>query len=131
MSNQGRQRGRAKGLIRRKNLNRGQQLGYGPKKVVFAGLTESINLRADKSKRPVEKMTAAQYEAYNAQLEEMKKRAAGKGFGRSKALTPLMRGWTGPSEQGKIFGPPSSRNPACEKNKIPWPVLWSPKFKSI
>lgn len=37
VSNQGRQRGRAKGLVRIKNLHRGQKLGFGPARVSFPG----------------------------------------------------------------------------------------------
>lgn len=37
VSNQGRQRGRAKGLVKIKNLHRGQKLGFGPARVSFPG----------------------------------------------------------------------------------------------
>jgi small subunit ribosomal protein S5 len=37
VSNQGRQRGRAKGLVKIKNLHKGQKLGFGPARVAFPG----------------------------------------------------------------------------------------------
>jgi hypothetical protein len=37
VSNQGRQRGRAKGLVKIKNLHRGQKLGFGPARISFPG----------------------------------------------------------------------------------------------
>ena len=37
VSNQGRQRGRSKGLVKIKNLHRGQKLGFGPARVSFPG----------------------------------------------------------------------------------------------
>ena len=40
VSNQGRQRGRAKGLVKIKNLHKGQKLGFGPSRVSFPGKTQ-------------------------------------------------------------------------------------------
>lgn len=37
VSNQGRQRGRSKGLVKIKNLHRGQKLGFGPARISFPG----------------------------------------------------------------------------------------------
>ena len=42
VSNQGRQRGRAKGLVRIKNLHRGQKLGYGPARISFPGKSNCL-----------------------------------------------------------------------------------------
>lgn len=41
VSAQGRKRGRAKGLVRIKNLNIGQKLGFGPAQVAWPGLTHA------------------------------------------------------------------------------------------
>ena len=42
MSPQGRQRGRAKGLMRMKNLHIGQRLGFGKNRVAFPGLAKKL-----------------------------------------------------------------------------------------
>jgi hypothetical protein len=42
VSSQGRARGRAKGLVRIKNLNRGQKLGFGKSKVAWPGLSAPV-----------------------------------------------------------------------------------------
>ena len=42
VSPQGRQRGRAKGLMRMKNLHIGQRLGFGKNRVAFPGLAKEL-----------------------------------------------------------------------------------------
>lgn len=42
VSNQGRQRGRAKGLVKIKNLHKGQKLGFGPARISFPGNWKSF-----------------------------------------------------------------------------------------
>ncbi len=56
VSNQGRQRGRAKGLTRIKNLNRGQKLGYGKARMAWPGLNKPAFDR-DRNKQQISKMT--------------------------------------------------------------------------
>ena len=41
VSNQGRMRGRAKGLMRFKDLHKGQRLGWGKSRILFPGLGQS------------------------------------------------------------------------------------------
>ena len=45
VSSQGRKRGRAKGLLKIKNLNRGQKLGVGKERIKFPGLTSHATNR--------------------------------------------------------------------------------------
>ena len=42
VSSQGRQKGRAKGLMRKKDFNRGQKVGYGPAKIYWPGLNAEV-----------------------------------------------------------------------------------------
>ena len=57
VTNQGRMRGRAKGMMRIKNLNRGQRLGFGQERVLFPGLSKDV---ADKERRPTQISQAPQ-----------------------------------------------------------------------
>ena len=63
VSNQGRMRGRAKGLMRIKDLNRGQKMGFGKNRMVFPGLTTSIKAK-DPDSTKVEEMSKESYEQY-------------------------------------------------------------------
>ena len=60
MSSQGRQRGRAKGLVRRKNLNRGKLVGFGPGMITWPGLTQRI-VPGEKDNWTNKKMSEQQY----------------------------------------------------------------------
>ena len=63
VSNQGRMRGRAKGLMRIKDLNRGQKMGFGKNRMVFPGLTTAIKQK-DPDSTKVEEMSKESYEQY-------------------------------------------------------------------
>ena len=63
VSNQGRMRGRAKGLMRIKDLNRGQKMGFGKNRMVFPGLTTAIKTK-DPDSTKVEEMSKESYEQY-------------------------------------------------------------------
>merc|ERR1719334_1087159 len=112
VSNQGRQRGRAKGLMKYKNLHMGQRLGYGKSRISFPGLTQPVVDKSDKKKVQREKMGTIsddayqQYEGYIDEVQNRKRVAKGM----LVFQTPLERGWTGSSLQGKKFGPPISHS---------------------
>ena len=63
VSNQGRMRGRAKGLMRIKDLSKGQKLGFGKNRMVFPGLTTAIKAKEPGSTK-VEEMSKESYEQY-------------------------------------------------------------------
>jgi len=105
VSNQGRQRGRAKGLMRYKNLHKGQRMGFGKARVSFPGLTEPVTDR-DKKKNVVTRISDEKYETYKENLAEIQGRG-GKRRSMMRNQSPLERGWAGNSAQGKHFGPPT------------------------
>ena len=53
-------RGRAKGMMRIKNLNRGQRLGFGQERILFPGLSKEVT---DKERKPTQ-ISQAPQEAY-------------------------------------------------------------------
>ena len=63
VSNQGRMRGRAKGLMRIKDLSKGQKMGFGKNRMVFPGLTTAIKAKEPGSTK-VEEMSKESYEQY-------------------------------------------------------------------
>lgn len=109
VSNQGRMRGRAKGLMRIKDLNRGQKMGFGKNRMVFPGLTTAIKTK-DGTSTKVEEMSKENYEQYLDQKTEAQSAMAFTKKGR-KRQSVLERGWTSASPQGKKFGQPESNNP--------------------
>jgi len=113
VSNQGRQRGRAKGLLRYKNLHMGQRLGFGKSRISFPGLTQPVLDKTEKGKRPkkteISTISDDKYQQYEENIEEIQNRKRA-GRGMLGAQTPLERGWTGNSLQGKKFGPPISES---------------------
>lgn len=62
VSSQGRARGRAKGLMRIKNLNRGQRMGYGPGKIAWPGLTVDAVERQSKKIAAIGKISDENYQ---------------------------------------------------------------------
>jgi len=109
VSNQGRMRGRSKGLMRIKDLNRGQKLGFGQNRVIFPGLTTNIQKDQTTSAK-VEKMSKEDYEKYINEKTEAQSSLAFSKKGRRRQ-TVLERGWTSASPQGKKFGKPETNNP--------------------
>jgi len=112
VSNQGRQRGRAKGLMRMKNLHRGQRLGFGKNRVAFPGLAKDLTTRGKgpQLKEKIGEISEETFRAYEEQYEEIQKQQGVKRKGSLSQQTPLERGWSGGSPQGKKFGPPIPRN---------------------
>jgi len=110
VSSQGKKRGRARGMMKRKNLNKGQVIGMGPEKITFPGLTSNTTT----GKGPVIKkntMTSIdenQYQKYEDKLvmtRDMSLRG-----GMRRRLLPLERGWCGGKAAGRKFGPPIATN---------------------
>ena len=110
VSNQGKKRGRAKGLLKIKNLNLGQRLGWGRERIRFPGLTGSN--KSVKSRAPHTKISVigeVELERYQEEVKEAQQKVQGKK--RRRKVTPLQRGWTGGNPRGKKFGAPVSLNP--------------------
>lgn len=63
VSSQGKMRGRSKGLLRIKNLHRGQKLGFGKAKMIFPGLTDHAIVKKE-GKREGNKMETMSEERY-------------------------------------------------------------------
>ena len=108
VSSQGRKRGRAKGLLKIKNINIGQKLGWGRAKVRFPGLSTGPSNRGGEN-QTIGKIEEAEFNQYLDEVKQMRDKFSS---GRKRAKqTPLERGWTGGSPKGKKFGPPISTNP--------------------
>jgi len=110
VSNQGRMRGRAKGMLRIKDLHRGQKLGMGKNRMRFPGLTTGIRPQDGASSMKIEQVPKEDYEQY---LEDVSKTQASMTSAKKgqRYQTPLERGWTSASPQGKKYGPPESSDP--------------------
>ncbi len=102
VSPQGKQRGRMRGLMRRKNLNMGKKLGHGPAGIQWSGLNATPDVF--KSRDLADEDTKRQYEEEVEALQALK----AKRFQRRERLTPLERGWAGGSPQGRIFTAPTT-----------------------
>lgn len=112
VSQQGKKRGRAKNIMKTKNLNRGQKIGYGSAKIAWPvltnkGLKPTVQGQGDAITQ-IEPMREDIYEKYQTALEEEQRKSAFKGFSRSQH--PLERGWSGGKMVGKKFGSPVSTN---------------------
>ena len=113
VSPQGKKRGRAKGLVRIKNLNRGQRIGWGMERIRFPGLEGKFRINpkalSDKEKQEIGKIEESDHKAYTDGLQELRDRMFTKR--KRRRLTPLERGWTGGSPRGRKFGAPDPINP--------------------
>merc|ERR1719228_1779443 len=110
VSQQGKKRGRARNLMKKKDLNRGQKVGFGKARGSWPGLTTKVLSGAgvDTTIKEIEPLDETQYQTYLSELEETKKNT---GFrGRSRFQDPLERGWSGGKPLGKKFGPPQPMN---------------------
>ena len=108
VSTQGRKRGRGKGLMKIKNLNRGQKLGFGRERIRFPGLTV-VAANKDRGKAEIGQISEEEHKTYIDGLLEIQTKKLG--TRRKKRQTPMERGWTGASPQGRKFGPPIAKNP--------------------
>ncbi|CAL1679187.1 unnamed protein product [Lasius platythorax] len=99
VSNAGRRRGRAKGLARKRDLNRGQIIGVGKIPIQFPGLNTPVFRGREllqQQKLPVD----PEREEKLATLRQSQT-----GMKRVK-LSPLERGWTSAGMGGRKIGPP-------------------------
>lgn len=100
VSNAGRRRGRAKGLMRKRDLNKGQIIGVGKIPIQFPGLNTPVFRGREliqQQKLPVdperEEKLAKLRQNYQTGPKRMK-------------LSPLERGWTSAQMGGRKIGPP-------------------------
>lgn len=100
VSNAGRQRGRAKGLPKKRDLNRGQIIGMGKIPIQFPGLNTPV-FRGKELVQQQKLLVDPEREQKLAKLRELH-------FSRTKRmkLSPLERGWTSATWGGRKIGPP-------------------------
>eukprot|EP00088_Acartia_fossae_P056742 TRINITY_DN6609_c0_g1_i6.p1 TRINITY_DN6609_c0_g1~~TRINITY_DN6609_c0_g1_i6.p1 ORF type:complete len:457 (-),score=88.25 TRINITY_DN6609_c0_g1_i6:368-1738(-) len=121
VSPQGKRRGRAKNLLKRKDLNRGQVIGFGKEKLAFPGLThnttEVVNKQTNETKlTKIRPMKDSVYQNF-----EVKLKVAREGIGQNRSRykgSPLERGWTGNTIRGKKFGAPLADNKELKFNNF-------------
>jgi len=111
VSQQGKKRGRARNLLRKKDLNRGQIIGWGKAKIAWPGLNTRITAGTgtDTKMKEIGPVEDRQYESYMEELEEKRKNTQYKRGGK-RTQHPLERGWTGGKPLGRSFGPPEAQN---------------------
>jgi len=109
VSPQGKKRGRARNQMKPKNLNRGQILGIGSKKIGFPGLTKNLVSTQDGPvKQKISEIDEATYTRYEENLNRI--RETGGQRRKRKEQSALERGWTGSKSTGRKFGPPQATN---------------------
>jgi len=111
VSQQGKKRGRAKNTMQKKDLNRGQRLGYGKAKIAWPVLVTKATgtVKGGEVETGITEMKEGIYERYQQSLEEERKKNSYGGRGK-KFTHPLDRGWAGGRPLGKKFGPPMAAN---------------------
>lgn len=112
VSQQGKKRGRGRNLLRKKNLNIGQQIGFGKARVDFPGLTSKVveGTGSSASPKAIQALSEKQYEEYQKDLADAREFASSR-RGQRRQTNPLERGWTGGRLGGRRFGPPLAQNP--------------------
>lgn len=106
VSNAGRRRGRGKrGSLSklRKNLNMGQRIGFGKKRMLWPGLTGPVV----QGKSLISQQRLPDLDDFEKKIIEI--RDAGNKFKRTK-VHPLDRGWTSAKMGGRKIGPPDADN---------------------
>lgn len=99
VSNAGKKRGRAKGLMRRKDLNRGQVIGVGKRNILWPGLSAPI-IRGRELVKQQELPPDTERESKLIKMRDTMTKGA-----RIK-LSPLERGWSGSKMAGRSIGAP-------------------------
>lgn len=97
VSNAGRKRGRSRGLMRRRDFNKGQRLGVGRQPMQWPGLTGEP-LRAGEVVR--QEALPTDQEASSRLLDIRQSQSTG----RAIRIPPLQRGWAGHSLPGQVLG---------------------------
>jgi len=111
VSQQGKKRGRAKNTMKKKDLNRGQMLGWGKAKMAWPGLTTKTTsgVGTDTKINEIEPLEDSKYNTYMEELEETRKNTKYSRGGK-RTQHPLDRGWTGAKPLGRKFGAPEAHN---------------------
>lgn len=128
VSSQGKKRGRARNMMRQKNLNRGQIIGFGKKKMDFPGLTSNPTLGVGmglKTKK-IDEMQDKVYDKYKDDLQKI--RELGNQKRKRRVQSSLERGWAGGKIAGKKFGPPISVNKELKFENFESVIL---EFKTV
>lgn len=99
VSNAGRKRGRAKGLMRKKDLNRGQVIGIGKANIHWPGLSAPII----RGRELVQRQQFPPDPEREAKLIKLRDSMSGRKF---QKLSPLERGWSGNKMPGRSLGAP-------------------------
>jgi len=99
VSNAGRKRGRAKGLMRKKDLNRGQVIGIGKANIQWPGLSAPII----RGREIVQQQQLPPDPEREAKLIKLRDSMSGRRF---QKLSPLDRGYSGNKMPGRSIGPP-------------------------
>lgn len=99
VSNAGRKRGRAKGLMRKKDLNRGQIIGVGKDNIQWPGLSAPII----RGRELVQRQQLPPDPEREAKILKFRDSVSNKRF---QKLTSLERGWSGSKMPGRSLGPP-------------------------
>jgi len=110
VSSQGKKRGRARNLLRQKNLNRGQMLGFGKKRVDFPGLTSKSYTGSGEQMRTkrITEISDSAYDKYEEGLSRVRDAVGQKRV--KRRVNPLERGWSGGKPLGRRFGAPEAVN---------------------
>jgi len=106
VSNAGRKRGRARGLMRKKNLNRGQIIGIGKANIRWPGLTAPII----QGREIVHRQQLPPDPDREANLIRLRDSMSGRRF---QKISSLDRGYSGSKVPGRSLGPP---DPVGEDN---------------
>lgn len=99
VSNAGRRRGRAKGLARKRDLNRGQIIGVGKVPILFPGLNSPVF----RGKELLQQQKLPEDPTREEKLVKLRQSQSGR---KRVRLSPLERGWTSASIAGRKIGPP-------------------------
>ena len=99
VSNAGRKRGRAKGLMRKKDLNRGQVIGIGKANIQWPGLSAPII----RGRELVQRQQLPPDPERESKLIKLRDSMSGRRF---QKISSLERGWSGNKMPGRSIGPP-------------------------
>jgi len=111
VSQQGKKRGRARNLMRKKDLNKGQMLGWGKARMAWPGLTTKTTSGTGTNTK-INEIDTLEDEKYNSYMEELEETRKNTKYARGGKRTqhPLDRGWTGAKPLGRKFGAPEAHN---------------------
>lgn len=91
-------------------------MGFGEARVSFPGLTTPV-LAKDKRKEKIGEISDERFQQYEEKWAEIQTQVGTKRGSMLTTQTPLERGWTGSSPQGKRFGPPTLKSLDSDENE--------------